>query len=73
MTERNESIIPLIKQGKFVIVDTTLKMQDVMHFAELSGDYGDAGRVIYLAIKGPAASNDPKKPSIPFDLTDKDI
>lgn len=73
MTENNVYPLPFVKQGKYVILDTTLKSQDAMPFDELSGDYGDAGRMVYLAIKDRAVSNDPKTPLIPMDLTGKDI
>ncbi|MBX4172549.1 phage baseplate upper protein [Weissella viridescens] len=73
MTTKEESTIPLVKQGIYAILDTTLKSQEVMWFDEMSGDYGDAGRTVYLAIKDRAAGNDPKKPLKPMDLTGKDV
>lgn len=70
MTEYN---LPVEKQGKYIIVDTTIKSTDVMFIDEMSGDKGDAGRKVYLAIKERARSNDPKDPLIPMDLTGRDV
>lgn len=65
--------LPIEKQGKYIIVDTTIKSTDVMFIDEMSGDKGDAGRKVYLAIKERARSNDPKDPLIPTDLTGRDV
>ncbi|MCM0601497.1 BppU family phage baseplate upper protein, partial [Periweissella ghanensis] len=42
-------------------------------FDEMSGDVGDAGRTVYLAIKERAVSNDPKSPLKPMDMTGMDV
>ncbi|WP_307994758.1 BppU family phage baseplate upper protein [uncultured Weissella sp.] len=73
MTTREEANIAQAKEGKFLIVDTTLKSTDTMWFDEISGDYGDAGRKVYLAIKERALSNDPKVPLKPMDLNGMDV
>ncbi|WP_419154310.1 BppU family phage baseplate upper protein [Weissella viridescens] len=73
MTEKTEASIPLVKQGVYAILDTTLKSQEVMWFDEMSGDYGDAGRTVYLAIKERATSNNPKAPLKPMNLTGRDV
>ena len=73
MTEKNDATIPLIKHGQFAVVDTTIKSTDVMWFDEMSGDYGDGGRTVYLEIKERALSNDPKTELKPMDLTGRDV
>ncbi|RRG18270.1 hypothetical protein D3P96_03015 [Weissella viridescens] len=73
MTTKAEASIPQIKEGKFIIVDTTLRSTDTMWFDEMSGDYGDAGRKVYLAIKDRALSNNPKVPLKPMDLNGMDV
>jgi hypothetical protein len=70
MTEYN---LPVNKQGKYLIIDTTHKSDQGIFFDEMSGDKGDAGRKVYLAIKERANSNDPKDPLMPMDLTGKDV
>lgn len=70
MTDYN---IPVEKQGPAIVIDTTLKSSDAMFIDEMSGDLGDAGRKIYLAIKERAMNNDPKSPLKPMDLTGLDI
>lgn len=39
------------KQGKFVVIDTTLTKTDATLVDELSGRQGDNGRVVYFALK----------------------
>lgn len=70
MTEYN---LPVNKQGKYLIIDTTLTSDQGIFFDEMSGDKGDAGRKVYLAIKERSRSNDPKDPLIPMDLQGKDV
>lgn len=65
--------LPVDKQGKYLIIDTTHKSDQGVFFDEMSGDKGDAGRKVYLAIKERARSNDPKDPLMPMDLTGKDV
>lgn len=73
MTEKNDANIPLVKQGIYGVLNTTLTSDDTMWFDEMSGDLGDAGRTVYLAIKTRAASNDPKTPLVPMDMTGRDV
>ncbi|WP_419154087.1 hypothetical protein [Weissella viridescens] len=73
MTEKTEATIPLIKQGVYGILNTTLTSDDTMWFDEMSGDLGDAGRTVYLAIKARAANNDPKTPLVPMNMTGRDV
>ncbi|MCW0952996.1 phage baseplate upper protein [Weissella ceti] len=65
--------IPTVKQGQFIVVDTTIKSTDIMYIDELNGDKGDAGRKIYLALKERARTNDPKDPLIPMNLDGRDV
>ena len=39
------------KQGRFVILDTTLAKTDATLIDELSGRQGDNGRIVYFALK----------------------
>lgn len=65
--------IPVVKQGQFITVDTTIKSTDVMYIDEMNGDLGDANRKVYLAIKERPNSNDPKDPLIPMNLNGRDV
>ena len=73
MMTKEEASVAQNKEGKFIIVDTTLKSTETMWFDEMSGDYGDAARKVYLAIKDRALSNDPKVPLNPMDLNGMDV
>lgn len=73
MATKEEAVIPLVKQGIYGILNTTLTSDDTMWFDEMSGDLGDAGRTVYLAIKARAVSNDPKAPLVPMDMTGRDV
>ena len=52
------------KQGRFVILDTTLAKTDATLIDELSGRQGDNGRVVYFALKDG---------QFPHDLTGQDV
>lgn len=52
------------KQGRFVILDTTLAKTDATLIDELSGRQGDNGRVVYFALKDG---------QFPHNLTDQDV
>lgn len=61
MVEKNEATLPMIKQGPYIILDTTLRSQDAMWIDDLSGAYGDAGRTIAVKVIEQDLSNDPTK------------
>ncbi|MFL2020433.1 glycerophosphodiester phosphodiesterase family protein [Weissella hellenica] len=52
------------KQGRFVILDTTLAKTDATLIDELSGRQGDNGRIVYFALKDG---------QFPHDLTGQDV
>ena len=52
------------KQGRFVILDTTLNKTDATLIDELSGRQGDNGRIVYFALKDG---------QFPHDLTGQDV
>lgn len=52
------------KQGRFVILDTTLAKTDATLIDELSGRQGDNGRIVYFALKDG---------QLPHDLTGQDV
>ena len=52
------------KQGRFVILDTTLAKPDATLIDELSGRQGDNGRIVYFALKDG---------QFPHDLTGQDV
>ena len=52
------------KQGRFIILDTTLAKTDATLIDELSGRQGDNGRIVYFALKDG---------QFPHDLTGQDV
>ncbi|WP_419155247.1 BppU family phage baseplate upper protein [Weissella minor] len=70
--EKDEALLPVKKRGKFLILDTTYRSQDAMWIDELSGNYGDAGRTIYVAVIEQDLNNDPDKKKA-MDLTGRNI
>lgn len=61
------------KQWQYIIVDTTLQMNDTMWIDELNGRQGDGGRVVHFAIKDGTIGTGENAPLKPYSLENKRV
>lgn len=66
-------LVPAKDKRGNIILDTTLHQTASFQIDEMNGDWGDAGRVIYLHVMGRAQSNNTNLPLMGVDLTGRDV